>query len=162
VRTADQPAGASRGKRADKALRLIALFKFSKAVLLMAGGLGALKLLDPVIVARAQTWGAALATSSDRQLVQHLLARAAGLPPGRLEVLAIGAFLYAGLFTTEGVGLWLARRWAEYLTLVATASFVPIEAFEVARRLSLPRVGALVLNLGVVVYLGYRLRRRRG
>jgi uncharacterized membrane protein (DUF2068 family) len=146
--------------RGDEALRLIALFKFGKAALLIAVGLGALKLLDPAIVARAQSWGAALAASSDRQLVQHLLARAAGLPPGRLEVLAIGAFLYAGLFTTEGVGLWLARRWAEYLTLVATASFVPIEAFEVTRRLSLPRIGALVLNLGVVVYLGYRLRHR--
>jgi uncharacterized membrane protein (DUF2068 family) len=152
----------SRPERADEALRLIALFKFGKAALLIAAGLGALKLLDPAIVARAQSWGAALAASSDRQLVQHLLARVAGLPPGRLEILAIGAFLYAGLFATEGVGLWLARRWAQYLTLVATASFVPIEAFEVARRLSLPRIGALALNLGVVVYLGYRLRHRRG
>jgi uncharacterized membrane protein (DUF2068 family) len=152
----------SSGEGANRGLRLIALFKFTKAILLVAAGLGALKLLDPGIVARAQSWGAALATSSDRQLVQHLLAQAMGLPPGRLEVLAIGAFLYAGLFTTEGVGLWLARRWAEYLTLVATASFVPIEAFEVVRRSSLPRVGALLLNLAVVGYLGYRLRRSRG
>lgn len=157
---ASRAAGAT--DRTDAALRLIALFKFSKAVLLMAVGLGALKLLDPGIAARAQGWAAALATSSDRQLLQRFLARAAGLPPARLEVLAIGAFVYAGLFTTEGVGLWLARRWAEYLTLAATASFLPIEAFEVARRLSLPRVAALVLNLGVVVYLGYRLRRSRG
>ena len=152
----------SRPERVDEALRLIALFKFGKAALLTAVGLGALKLLDPGIVVRAQSWGAALAASSDRQLIQQLLARAAGLSPGRLEVLAIGAFLYAALFTTEGVGLWLARRWAEYLTLVATASFVPIEAFEVARRLSLPRIGALLLNLGVVAYLGYRVRHRRG
>jgi uncharacterized membrane protein (DUF2068 family) len=143
----------------DRGLRLVAVFKFGKALLLTAAGLGALKLLDPGVAAHAQSWGAALATSTDRKLVQHLLARAAGLPPGRLEVLAIGAFLYAALFTTEGVGLWLARRWAEYLTLVATASFVPIEAFEVARHLSLPRVGALVLNLAVVAYIGSRLRR---
>jgi uncharacterized membrane protein (DUF2068 family) len=44
---------------------------------------------------------------------------------------------------------------------VATASFVPIEIFEVLQRVSLPRVTALVLNLLVVAYLIYRLRRSR-
>jgi uncharacterized membrane protein (DUF2068 family) len=74
-------------------------------------------------------------------------------------VLALGAFLYAVLFATEGLGLWLGLRWAEYLTVVATASFVPIEIFEILQRLDLLRVGALVMNLAVVGYLVYRLRR---
>lgn len=143
----------------DRGLRLIALFKFAKAVLLIAVGLGALQLLNPDTAARAQRWATALATSSDRRLVQHLLARVVGLSPSRLEVLALGAFLYAGLFSTEGTGLWLQRRWAEYLTVVATASFVPIEIFEILQRLDLLRVGALVMNLAVVAYLVYRLRR---
>ena len=147
--------------RKDRGLRVIALFKFSKAVLLIAFGLGAVHLLDPDTTAHAQCWAAALATSSDRRLVQHLLAQAVGPSPGRLEVLALGAFAYAGLFSTEGVGLWLGLRWAEYLTVVATASFVPIEIFEVLQRVSLPRVTALVLNLLVVAYLIYRLRRSR-
>jgi uncharacterized membrane protein (DUF2068 family) len=144
--------------RKDRGLRLIALFKFAKIVLLIAVGLGALRLLDPDTAARAQRWATALATSSDRRLVQQLLAQVVGLSPGRLEVLALGAFLYAGLFTTEGVGLWWGRRWAEYLTVVATASFVPIEIFEILQRVSLPRVGALVTNIAVVGYLVYRLR----
>jgi uncharacterized membrane protein (DUF2068 family) len=147
------------GGRKDRGLRLIALFKFAKTLLLIAVGLGALQLLDPDTAARAQRWATALATSSDRRLVQHLLAQAMGLSPGRLEVLALGAFLYAGLFTTEGLGLWLGRRWAEYLTVVATASFVPIEIFEILQRFDLLRVGALVMNLAVVAYLVYRLRR---
>jgi len=140
-------------------LRLIALFKFAKATLVIAVGLGAIHLLDPDTAARAQRWGAALATSSDRRLVQHLVAQTLGLSPGRLEILALGAFLYAGLFTTEGVGLWRARRWAEYLTVVATASFLPIEIIELVRHLTVPRVTALTLNLLVVAYLIYRLRR---
>jgi len=144
--------------RKDRGLRLIALFKFAKMVLLIAVGLGALRLLDPDTAARVQRWAAALATGSDWRFAQHLLARAVGLSPGRLEVLALGAFLYAALFGTEGSGLWLGRRWAEYLTVVATASFVPIEIFEILQRLSLLRVGALVLNLAVVAYLVYRLR----
>ena len=145
--------------RKDRGLRLIALFKFAKMVLLIAVGLGALRLLDPDTAAQAQRWATALATSSDRRSVQQILAQAVGLSPGRLEILALGSFLYAGLFGTEGLGLWLGRRWAEYLTVVATGSFVPIEIFEVLQRLSLLRVGALVLNLAVVAYLVYLLRR---
>jgi uncharacterized membrane protein (DUF2068 family) len=143
----------------DRGLRLIALFKFFKATLLIAVCLGALQLLNPDIAARAQDWATAFATSSDRRLLQHLLARVAGLSPARLELVALGAFLYAGLFTTEGVGLWLGRRWAEYLTVVATASFLPIEILEVVWHLTVPRVTALMLNLLVVAYLMFRLRR---
>jgi uncharacterized membrane protein (DUF2068 family) len=144
---------------ADRGLRLIALFKFAKAVLLIGVGLGALQLLDSDTAARAQRWTTALATSSDRRFVQQLLAQAMGLSPSRLEVVALGAFLYAGLFTTEGVGLWRGLRWAEYLTVVATASFVPIELFEIVQRPDLLRLGALGLNLALVAYLIYRLWR---
>jgi uncharacterized membrane protein (DUF2068 family) len=142
----------------DRGLRLIALFKFTHVALLLAVGLGALQLLDADTTARVQRWTSAVATSSDRRFIQHLLARAVGLSPGRLEVLALGAFLYAALFTTEGVGLWLGRRWAEYLTVVATSSFVPIELFEVVQRFTPLRMGALLLNIAVAAYLVYRLR----
>jgi uncharacterized membrane protein (DUF2068 family) len=126
--------------------------------LLLTAGLGGLQLLDPDTTAKVQHWTTAIATGSDRRLVQHLLSYALGLPPGRLEILALGAFMYAGLFATEGVGLWLGFRWAEYLTVVATASFVPIELYEVLQHFTLLRVGALALNIAVAVYLGYRLR----
>ena len=143
----------------DRGLRLIALFKFTKVALLMVVGLGALQLLDSDTTIRAQRWTSAVATSSDRRFVQHLLAHTLGLSPGRLEVLALGAFLYSVLFATEGVGLWLGLRWAEYLTAVATASFVPIELFEVLQGVSLLRVATLALNVAAAAYLAYRLRR---
>ncbi len=148
-------------QRSLRVLRLIALLKFTKAALLLAVGLGALRLLDPDVAVRAQQWAAAVAMSSDRQLVQRLVAHAASLPPARLEALGIGAFLYAGLFGIEGAGLWMGRRWAEYLTVVATASFVPLEALELVRRVTAVRAGALVLNLAVVAYLIAHLRRYR-
>jgi len=144
----------------SRVLRLIAVFKFLKALLLVAVGMGALKLLDPTVAARAQEWLRALATSSDRRVVQDLLQLVSRLSPERLEALGVGAFLYAGLFTTEGVGLWLGKRWAEYLTVIATGSFVPFEIYELARRPGPARLAALVLNLAVVVYLIYHLRRR--
>jgi uncharacterized membrane protein (DUF2068 family) len=143
----------------DPGLRLVALFKFIKAVALVAAGLGTLRLLDPDFALRAESWSAALATGSGRRVFAHVLGRVVGLPPGRLELLGIGALFYAVLFATEGTGLWLGRRWAEYLTLVATASFVPLEVVELARRPSAPAIATLVLNLTVVTYLWRRIRR---
>ena len=159
--SAGAPPDLSEGKRQDRGLRLIALFKFFKATLLIVVCLGALQLLDPDILARAQRWAAAFATSSDRRYLQQLLARVAGLSPARLELVALGALVYAGLFTVEGVGLWLRLRWAELLTVIATASFLPIEILELIQHLTLPRGTALMLNLLVVAYLIHRLRRSR-
>jgi uncharacterized membrane protein (DUF2068 family) len=81
--------------------------------------------------------------------------------PTRIAALGVGAFLYAALFLVEGTGLWRQRRWAEYLTVVATASFIPFEIYEVVRRITITRMVALVLNIAILVYLIVRLRRRR-
>ena len=71
---------------------------------------------------------------------------------------ALGIILYACLEGTEGVGLWLKKRWAEYLTVIATGLFIPYEMLEVYRRQTPLRIGGLLLNLGVVVYLAWRKR----
>src|SRR2546429_7616034 len=103
----------------DRVLRLIALFKFCKAVLLVVVGLGALELLDPDMAARAQRWGAALSSSSDRHVLQQVVAVVGGLSPGRLPALGGGAFLFPAPFTGEGGGLWRRERWAGYPAVLA-------------------------------------------
>lgn len=75
-----------------------------------------------------------------------------------LTVLAIAAIIYATLEATEGVGLAMRRRWAEYLTVIATGILIPYELYEVVRHATLFKVGALLFNVAVVVYLGYRKR----
>jgi uncharacterized membrane protein (DUF2068 family) len=75
-----------------------------------------------------------------------------------VTVLAIGAIAYAVLEGTEGVGLAMRRRWAEYLTVIATGILIPYEAYEVIHHVTLFKVGALLLNLAVVGYLAYRKR----
>ncbi len=65
---------------------------------------------------------------------------------------------YALLEATEAVGLWLARRWAEYLTLVATAILLIPESYELTRRVVPLKVIALVVNLAVVIYLLFAKR----
>jgi uncharacterized membrane protein (DUF2068 family) len=71
---------------------------------------------------------------------------------------AIAAIGYALLEGTEGVGLAMRRRWAEYLTVLATGILIPYEAYEVVHHITLFKVGALLLNVGVVGYLVYRKR----
>jgi uncharacterized membrane protein (DUF2068 family) len=75
-----------------------------------------------------------------------------------VTILAIGAITYALLEGTEGVGLAMRRRWAEYLTVLATAILIPYEAYEVVHHATLFKVGALLLNVAVVGYLAYRKR----
>ncbi len=75
-----------------------------------------------------------------------------------VTVLALGALLYAALETTEGIGLAKQRRWAEYLTVIATGALIPFEVIEVVHRPTLFRVGALLVNVVIVVYLAYRKR----
>ena len=75
-----------------------------------------------------------------------------------ITLIAISAMVYAALEATEGIGLAFRRRWAEYLTVIATGVLIPFEVYEVFHRPTLFKVGALLLNLAVVGYLGYRKR----
>ena len=75
-----------------------------------------------------------------------------------ITIIAISGILYAALEATEGVGLAMRRRWAEYLTVIATGILIPYEAYEVVLHATLFKVGALLLNLAVVGYLAYRKR----
>jgi uncharacterized membrane protein (DUF2068 family) len=143
----------------DPALRVIAVYKFCKTVLMTAIGLVTLRLLNPEVAAWADRWAAALALRHDRRLLSYLIALVSGQSPRRLHEFAIGAFTIALLFLTEGVGLWLGKRWAAYLTVVATSVFVPFEIVSLARRVTVTRSAALLVNLAVVAFLIYRLRR---
>ncbi len=148
---------ADRGER-DPILTLIAIFKFAKAALLIAVGLGTLQLIRSDIREQARSMFEALGSSIDVVPVLKLLRQIGALPASRLRMIGGGAFLYSALFLTEGIGLWRQRRWAEYLTVVATASFIPFEIFELVRRITLPRISALVINIAVLIYLIWKLK----
>lgn len=75
-----------------------------------------------------------------------------------VTTLAIALVGYGALEGTEGVGLALRRRWAEYLTVLATGFFIPYEIYEVLRHATLFKLGALIVNIAIVVYLAWRKR----
>jgi uncharacterized membrane protein (DUF2068 family) len=79
----------------------------------------------------------------------------------KLKALSIGTFFYSALFLTEGTGLALRKRWAEYLTIVSTASLLPLEVYEIVKRADAARIVVLVANIAIVVYLVFEVRRTR-
>ena len=155
-----RPSTTKRPARRDRVLGALAAFNLVKAALLAAVGFGALELVQRPVADRALAWARALGSSGGRGTVQSVVARVSTISPSRLEALGVAAFLYAILYSVEGIGLWRERRWAEYLTVIATASFVPVEIYELVQQVTVPRVSALVLNVVVVLYLVGRLRAR--
>ena len=145
----------------SRTLAAIAAFKLFKAALLFAIGFGLIRLLNPFVEARLVHWARSLAWSYDKGIVQDALSFITGLSAAKLKALGIGAFLIGILFTVEGIGLWLEKRWAEYMTLAVTASFLPVELFELLRRFSDSRLAGFGINLAIVAYLIVVVRRAR-
>jgi uncharacterized membrane protein (DUF2068 family) len=139
-------------------LRLIALFKLLKGVLLLAVGVAALKLLHLDIANLVGKWAAMLGFDQNSRFVGRALSTAAALTPNRVRDLIVGSFLYGGLFLTEGIGLWLLKPWAMWFTVIITGSFLPVEIYELARHPGAGKVGILAINLAVVGYLIRRIR----
>jgi uncharacterized membrane protein (DUF2068 family) len=140
----------------DRILTLIAFFKVVKALLLIAAGFLALKLLHPSAANRAWSWIAQAPSEGERRLLTHVLTTAT--KSGAAAALA--AFAYAALFFVEGIGLFLRKRWAEWLTIVATASLIPVEIYELLHRVTAMKIAVLAINIAVVIYLIARVRRR--
>src|SRR5438445_8941761 len=140
-------------------LRLIAAFKLLKAVALIAVGIGALKLLHKDTAAIVEHWVNVFRVDPHNHFIDRLLEQLAIIDDRRLKELSIGTFVYAGIFLIEGVGLALKKRWAEYFTIITTSSLLPIEIYELARRVSVGRSLALLINLAIVAYLVLELRR---
>ncbi len=79
--------------------------------------------------------------------------RAFKYSPTHLRVLALVLLAFAALEAAEMVGLWLNKRWAEYLTFIATTALVPFEVYELTNGVSVFKLIALIINLAVVIYL---------
>jgi len=104
------------------------------------------------IVADLQT-GASGAHGTSKHGLLHELDRAFSLESGTLRLVGAVFVVYALVEGIEAVGLWYAKRWAEYLTFIVTASLLPLEIYELSSRVSVFKVITILINLAVVVYL---------
>lgn len=147
--------------RHNRLLVLIAVYKLLQALLFVAVGIGALHLLHKDIGDVLTQVAAALRFNPESRFVNLVLDEAALLNDPLLRRIGLVAFSYAGISLAEGIGLYLEKAWAEYLTLVITASFLPWEIVEIFRRLTWIRVGLLTVNVLVFIYLLKLLTNRK-
>jgi uncharacterized membrane protein (DUF2068 family) len=142
-------------------VRLIGSFKLLQAALMIAIGITVLKFVHRDIIAHLHRWIMLLGFDPDSSYVDAALQRAANLTPTKVKLLGAGSFLYAVLFLTEGTGLLLARRWAEWFTVIITSSLLPVEVYSLIRHPSVIKVAILLINLVAVAYLLHRIRSER-
>ena len=148
-----------KGKSHSRGLMLIAAFKLLKGLALLALGIGALRLLHRDVAALADHWINAFRVDPHNRYIYWLLAKLPMLNDQKLKELSAGTFIYSAVFLTEGIGLALRKRWAEYFTIITTASFLPLELYELFHHATLPKAVALAINIAVVIYLVRELRR---
>jgi uncharacterized membrane protein (DUF2068 family) len=144
----------------DKWIRVIALFKLVKAVLLVVVGVGVLKLLHRDVGQVIEHWINLLQLDPDNQHIQNLLLKLWFVDDRKLKEIGAGTFCYAALFLTEGTGLLLRKRWAQYFTIIVTASFLPFEIYEMVHGASIVKAAVIVTNITILLYLSARLRKR--
>jgi uncharacterized membrane protein (DUF2068 family) len=147
--------------KGSRGLLLIAAFKLIKGLALLALGIGALKLLHRDVAAEIAQWIDVLRVDPHNHYIRLLLEKLGMVDDRKLKALSIGTFFYSALFLTEGIGLALRKRWAEYLTIISTASLLPLEIYEIVKRASSPRIVVLIANIAIVVYLVIEVRRTR-
>jgi uncharacterized membrane protein (DUF2068 family) len=70
-----------------------------------------------------------------------------------LLIAAAALLAYALIEIVEAFGLWAAKRWAEYLTVVATAAFLPLEVYELTEKVNNFKIVTLLLNIAAVLYI---------
>ena len=160
MRTKDERVGGARLHR-DRGLLLIGLFKLGKAILFFSLGLGAIHLLHKDIGDEVMRLATALKFDPESKFVTILLDKADLIDAHRLKQIGVATFAYSALALTEGIGLMLEKVWAEYLTLCLTVSFLPWEVYELAREPNLFRLSLLIINLAVLAYLLWLLRRKK-
>ncbi len=145
----------------DRGLLLIGLFKLVKAVFFFCVGIGVIHLLHKDLSDEVMRLATALRFDPESRVVSLLMDKVDLIDAHRLREIGFATFAYSGLALTEGVGLLLEKVWAEYLTLILTISFLPWELYELVRRPSWFRAGLLAINLAVLWYLVWLLKRKR-
>ncbi len=144
----------------DQWIIAIGLFKLLQAALFILLGIGAIRLLHRDLMVVAEHFILAMRFNPEGHFVNLVLEKVAMIDPHRLRQISAAIFAIAALDLVEGTGLVLEQAWAEFVTLILTASFLPWEIFELLRHTTWIRAGLTVINLAVVVYLVYFVQAR--
>jgi uncharacterized membrane protein (DUF2068 family) len=141
------------GKKEPIGFQIIGVYKLVTAGLSLALAFELSRLFKGDVRASLEVLIRFMRLDPDNALIHAVILRLAGIDRKQLPWLEAGAIGYAILHTIEGLGILRGKRWGGLLIILATSSLIPVECYEILRRRSLVRITALLLNLGIVVYL---------
>lgn len=144
-----------------RGLLLLGLFKLLKAIFFLMVGAGALHLVHRNLGEIVSHFVDSLPIDPEGRVVSVIMDKADLINAHDLRRIGAGAFIYSALCVVEGTGLVNRKTWAEYFTVTLTALGLPIEGFEILRHFTLLKVGAMVVNLAILLYLLWVLKRRQ-
>lgn len=145
----------------NKGLRAVALFEAFKGAIVLVVGFGLLTALGQNAEKFAERLVQRTHLNPAHHYPQIFIQASAQLNDTWLWLLAGFAALYAAVRFAEAYGLWHERRWAEWFAALSGGIYVPVEIYELARRVTWIRAGALLANLAIVAYMVWLLTESR-
>lgn len=145
-------------------LRLIGLIKLGKAALVLATTYGLYRLRKPDVVDQLYDWLNTLTDSFERRLLERGLDWVGSLGADRIHNIVLATSVYTAILLAEGIGLCMRKTWAEWFTVVASASLIPFELWHLffgVRHNTMAVLAATTLNVVIVIYLVRVLQRAR-
>lgn len=155
----DLPAKTPQQKPPLGFLTVIAVYKLIKAIASIGGAIFILRVRHRDLEEVAWRMLERIGAHSEKWLAVHVLDFIATLNPRKLLTVALIMLGYSIIYILEGVGLFMEKTWAEWLTIIQTGLLMPLELYEIARRPTLAHFGIFIANLIVVLYLIWRLKR---
>ena len=140
-------------------IRMIALLEFVKGMLALALGFGLLASLDESLIEAAQELVIGLHLDPSSRLPDAFIDAISNVHQAQLGLVVASAVAYALVRFSEAYGLWRERRWAAWVSALSGAIYLPIEAYELSKGVSLFRVSAAAANAFIVAYMALLLWR---
>lgn len=145
----------------SKGLRLVASLEALKGSIVLVVGFGLLTLLGHDVAQFAEHLVARLHLNPAHHYPHIFIAAMSNVDNTRLVLLASLAALYSAVRFAEAYGLWMQRRWAEWLAALSGAIYVPVEIYELFHRATWLKAAALTVNLAIVIYMVWLLTERQ-
>jgi len=154
------PATGGDPPRSRRIIRLIAAERLVRGIALIVAGIYLLTHVGSDFGRIADHLMRAVELDPRRPFFHRIVERLHRLHAGTVVLTGSAAIGYGALELVEGTGLWLDELWAEYLTVIATALLIPLELYELVHKPSALKAAGISVNVGIVLYLAWRLRRR--
>ncbi|WP_158883017.1 DUF2127 domain-containing protein [Rhodanobacter sp. L36] len=134
-------------------LRVIAIYEVIKTLCLLVVAAAAFHLNHAENFERLVHWLKDLSLDGSSNLRWTLVTTLQDFGPSKFVAIGLVTLGYAVLFAIEGIGLWMGKHWAEWFTVIATGSLIPLEIYELLHRFGWIKLAVLVGNVVIIVYL---------